>query len=247
MSGLQAAVAFLTRVPVGAPSDAIATSLAWFPVVGALIGLAAAVAYAMALLVVPPVLGAALATAALVVLTGALHEDGLADCADAWGGGLTRDDALRILDDPAHGTYGVLALVLGLLLRVSALAAMTPAAALLILPAAHSLSRAAMVGVLAATPPARSSGLGARYAAFASRRTVAAAVAGALIIGFGLAGLAAVAFAAVAGAGAWLVRRLAMRSIGGVTGDVLGATQQVTEVAILVVATALVTAGWGPR
>lgn len=246
MNELRAAIAFLTRVPVSAPPEATAISLAWFPVVGALIGLAGALAYAVALLVVPPVLGAALATAALVVLTGALHEDGLADSADAWGGGSTREDALRILDDPAHGTYGVLALVLGLLLRVSAVAAMTPAAAVLILPAAHALTRAAMVGVLATTPPARSTGLGAHYAAIASRRTLAAALAGALIIGFGLAGLASAAFAAVAVAGAWLVRRLGMRAIGGVSGDVLGATQQVTEVAILVVAAGFVTAGWGP-
>ena len=247
MSGLRAAMAFLTRVPVPAPPEAIATSMAWFPVVGALIGLAGALAYAAALLVVPPVLGAALATAALVVLTGALHEDGLADSADAWGGASTRENALRILDDPSHGTYGVVALVLGLLLRVSALAAMTPLAALLILPAAHALSRAAMVGVLATTPPARSAGLGARYAAFASRRTLAAALAAALIIGFGLVGPASVALVAAAAVGGWLVRRLALRSIGGVSGDVLGATQQVTEVAILVVATALVMAGWGPR
>ena len=247
MSGLLAAVAFLTRVPVPVPSKAIGMSLAWFPVVGALIGLAGALAYGVALLVVPPALSAALATAALVVLTGALHEDGLADSADAWGGSSTREDALRILDDPAHGTYGVVALVLGLALRVSALAAMTPLAALLILPAAHALSRATMVGVLAMTPPARSTGLGARYAAFATRRTLAAALAAALIIGFGLVGPASLALVAAAGLGGWLVRRLALRSIGGVTGDVLGATQQVTEVAILVVATALVMAGWGPR
>jgi adenosylcobinamide-GDP ribazoletransferase len=246
VSGLLAAVAFLTRVPVPARPEATATSMAWFPVVGALVGLVGALAYALALVIAPPVLGAVLATAALVVLTGALHEDGLADSADAWGGGSTGEDALRILDDPAHGTYGVVALVLGLLLRVSALAAVTPAAALLILPAAHAMSRAAMVGVLATTPPARSGGLGARYAAFASRRTSAAALGGALIIGFGLVGLASVGFAAVAVAGAWLVRGLAMRSIGGVTGDILGATQQVIEVAILVSAAGLVSAGWGP-
>ena len=247
MSGLRAAVAFLTRVPASAASEAIATSLAWFPVVGALIGLAGAMTYAAALLVLPPLPGAALATAALVILTGALHEDGLADSADAWGGGSTREEALRILDDPAHGTFGVVALVLCLLLRVSALAAMTPPAALMILPAAHALSRAAIVGVLATTSPARSSGLGARYAAFASRRSFAAALAGALIIGLGLVGPFALAFVAVAGVGGWLVRRLALRSIGGVTGDVLGAVQQVAETAVLVVATALVMAGWGPR
>lgn len=240
-------MAFLTRVPVSAPPEAIATSLAWFPVVGAIIGLTGALSYAAALLVVPPVLAAALATAALVVLTGALHEDGLADSADAWGGGSTREDALRILDDPAHGTYGVVALVLCLLLRVSAVAAMTSPAALIILPAAHALSRAAMVGVLSTTPPARSTGLGARYAAFASRRTFAVALAGALVVGLGLMGPPALAFVAVAGAGGWLVRRLALRSIGGVSGDVLGATQQVTETAMLVVGAALVMAGWGPR
>jgi adenosylcobinamide-GDP ribazoletransferase len=243
VSGLRAAIGFLTRVPVSARSDGVATSLAWFPVVGALIGLAGAVAYAAALLVLPPLLAAALATAALVVLTGALHEDGLADSADAWGGASTREAALRILDDPAHGTYGVVTLVLCLLLRVFALAAMTAAAALVILPTVHALSRAAMVGVLATTPPARPTGLGASYAAFASRRTLAVALASALILGLSLIGPPALVFVAVAGAGGWLVRRLALRSIGGVTGDVLGATQQVIEVAVLVVATALVMAG----
>jgi adenosylcobinamide-GDP ribazoletransferase len=242
--GLRAAIAFLTRLPASAAPEANATSLAWFPVVGALIGLAGALAYAVPLLVVPPLLAAALATAFLVMLTGALHEDGLADSADAWGGGSSREDALRILHDPAHGTYGVVALVLTLLIRVSAVAAMSASSALLLLPAVHALSRTAIVGVLATTPPARPTGLGASYAAFASRRMFAAASAGGLVIGLALVGSAVVACAAVATLGGWLVRRLAVRGIGGVTGDVLGAAQQVTETAVLVVGAALVMAGW---
>jgi len=104
-----------------------------------------------------------------------------------------------------------------------------------------------MVVVLATSPPARATGLGARYAAFATRRMLAAALTAALIVGFGLVGPEFVALVAAGSVGGWLVRRLALRSIGGVTGDVLGATQQVTEVAILFVAAALVTTGWGPR
>ena len=245
MIGLRAAIAFLTRVPASAPPEANATSPAWFPVVGALIGLAGALAYAVALLAVSPLLAAALATAFLVALTGALHEDGLADCADAWAGGSNREDALRILHDPAHGTYGVVALVLILLIRVSEVAAMSASSALLLLPVAHALSRTAMVGVLATTPHARSTGLGAFYAALASRRTLAAALAGGLAIGLALVGPSVVACAAVAAVGGWLVRRLAVRHIGGVTGDVLGAAQQVTETAVLIVGAALVMAGWG--
>jgi len=245
VNGLRAAIAFLTRVPASAPSDAGGTSLAWFPVVGALIGLAGAMAYAVALLRVPPLLAAALAAAALVALTGALHEDGLADSADAWGGGSNREDALRILHDPAHGTYGVVALVLVLLLRVSAVAAMTASSALLLLPAAHALSRASMVAVLVTTPPARSGGLAAMFGTLASRRASVTALAGGLVIGLAFAGPIALAFAAVVGSGAWLVRRLALRSIGGVTGDVLGAVQQVTETVVLVIGAAVVSAGWG--
>jgi adenosylcobinamide-GDP ribazoletransferase len=245
VNGLRAAVGFLTRVPASSPWDASATSLAWFPVVGALIGLAGTMSYTVALLFLPPLLAAALATATLVVLTGALHEDGLADSADAWGGGSNREDALRILHDPAHGTYGVVVLVLVLLLRASAVAAMTASSALLLLPAAHALSRTAMVGVLATTPPGRSTGLGAVYSTFASRRSAVTALAGGLIIGLALAGPIALALAAVVGAGAWLVRRLALRSIGGVTGDVLGAVEQVTETVVLVIGAAVVSAGWG--
>jgi adenosylcobinamide-GDP ribazoletransferase len=246
VNGLLAATAFLTRVPVRATSEASAASLAWFPVVGAVIGLAGGLSYALALVAVPPVLAASLATTILVFLTGALHEDGLADSADAWGGASSREDALRILQDPAHGTYGVVALVLVVLLRIAALSTMAASSALLLLPTAHAVSRAAIVAVLVTTPPARPGGLAASFGTFATGRALAAAVVGGLVIGLSLAGpVAAVAFALVAGAVAWLVRRLALRRIAGVTGDVLGAIQQLVEVAVLVIGAALVTAGWG--
>src|SRR5205823_10740767 len=126
----------------------------WFPVVGALLGLGAAGVYAGTRLVLPSLVAATLAVCVAVLLTGAFHEDGLADTADAIGGGWNREDALRILKDPTHGTYGVLAIALSVLLRVGAVAALDGWAALAVLPAAHALSRGAAVGLLGWARPA---------------------------------------------------------------------------------------------
>jgi adenosylcobinamide-GDP ribazoletransferase len=243
--GLSAAIAFLTRLPPPAPTlPATAASLPWFPVVGALVGLFAAVVYAAGRLVLPSLVAAALATAALILVTGALHEDGLADSVDAWGGGSSREETLRILRDPQHGTYGVLALALSVLLRVAALASLTPVAAVAVLPAVHAVSRGAMVGLLSATPATRHDGLGHSFAVHASapQTTIALLVTAAL--GVGLLGPWFIAAAAVVIAVSWLVRRLALRRIGGITGDVLGATQQLSEIALLVSWAALGEAGW---
>ena len=129
MSGLRAAAVFLTRVPMGRMSseDAsdIAGALPWFPLVGALVGAVVAALYAAAREALDPLPASALAVAAGVVLTGAFHEDGLADVADAIGAS-GPEDARRILKDPTHGTYGVSALVLVLVIRVSALSTLGP-------------------------------------------------------------------------------------------------------------------------
>jgi adenosylcobinamide-GDP ribazoletransferase len=241
MSSLRAAASLMTRLPVGAvrlDRAALAASVAWFPVIGALVGLAVAGVYIGSALLLPTVLAAALAVTVGVVVTGALHEDGLADTADAFAGGWTREERLRILKDPAHGTYGVLAIGLSVVLRVAALSALGVWTALAVVPAAHALSRAACALLLGVFPPATADGLGAAYRA--QRAHVVVAVAIGLAVTVAALGAWAPAAAAAVAAAAWLTGQMALRRIGGVTGDVLGAAQQAGEVAVLVLGAAVV-------
>jgi len=237
------AVVFLTRLPLpltGPLADgAAARAMAWFPVVGALIGMVGGLVFTLAELVrLPPMAAALLALAAMVWLTGGLHEDGAADVADGFGGGRDRTRKLEIMRDSRVGSYGVLALVFSVAIRASALAALTqPGTALAALVGAGALSRAGLALVARLLPPARSDGLAA-----AQGRPGAGT--SALALAFGLAlGLPALwiagpwsmggcAVAAAAGA-VWLVGRLAMRQIGGHTGDVFGAAQQTADAAVL--------------
>ena len=211
----------------------------WFPVVGGLIGLAVGGVAAGLAELVPMAVAAAVAIVAGVVITGAFHEDGLADTADAFAGGWTREERLRILADPLHGSYGVAAMCGTIVVRILCVAALAPAAAFAGLIAAHALGRSAAVGAMTAYPLATSDGLGAGYAAGLPRRRAVVGV-------FGGTGIAAAAtgwwvgpLAAAAVVAAVAVGALAMRKIGGVTGDVLGAVEQVTECLVLVVVTAL--------
>lgn len=241
MRGLRDAVAFLTRVPVGPVRPDLARSVPWFPVVGLAVGALIGVVYMAAALVLPVLVSAGVAVLAGVLVTGALHEDALADTADALG---AREpvDALRIMKDPTHGTYGVVALVLSLLLRTGAVAELH-VTALGVLPAAHALSRGAAVVLLGSVRPAQDCGLGASFAAAVSRRraAVTGVLAAVLATAAGgpwtLAGIGAVAVVTFA------TGRLAVRRFDGLTGDVAGAVQQLAELVILVPAAALVTTG----
>jgi len=242
---LLGAVSFLTRVPTGTGprrAEELARFVPWFPVVGAGVGLAVAGVYAAALQLLPPLPAAAVAVVAGVCLTGAFHEDGLGDTADAFAGGWDRDSTLRILQDPRLGTFGVLAVAASLLLRVAAVAALAPAAALAALPAAHALSRAGAVAAMA-TLPAAGTGLGATSTRSLSRRRALAGAAAGLAVALALLGAAAAWAAAATALAAYLLGRLARRRIGGVTGDVLGAIQQLGEILVLLAAVAAVTAG----
>lgn len=240
MTGLPTAVSFLTRVRIRRggwdPGD-VARSVPWFPMVGALVGLTVAGAYAGGRAVLPPVVAAVAAVALGVALTGAFHEDGLADTMDALGA-WSRKDALRILKDPAHGTFGVSAIVLSVALRASAVASLGPWAALGVLPAAHALSRAAAVIVLRVVPAGPVPGLGATYSSQVTRRaTLVAAGAGLAVAGAGL-GLWAVVATIASGAAVAALTRVLLRRIGSITGDAVGAVQQVVEVAVLLTAAA---------
>ena len=241
---IAAALGFHTRLPVGSGDGsgrAFADSLWAAPVAGAAVGLGAGGAIWLGLsLGLPAALSAAFGLAAGIALTGALHEDGLADTADGFGGGRTADDKLAIMRDSRVGSYGVLALGLSLLLRWAALSALAQASAadaVLAAVAAHAASRAPLPALLAALPPARKDGLSAGIGPVDNRTALAA-----LALGFAFLLSGGLAFAVVAalltGLAAALVARLALRQIGGQTGDVLGAAQQAGEVAVLSAATA---------
>jgi adenosylcobinamide-GDP ribazoletransferase len=246
VNGFLGAVSFLTRVPTGTGArrpEELAGFVPWFPVVGAGVGLAVAAIYAGSRTVLPPLPAASLAVVAGIGLTGAFHEDGLGDTADAFVGHHDRDDTVRILKDPRLGTFGVLAVAASLLLRAGAVAALTPAAALAALPAAHALSRAAAVAAMTALPVAGETGLGARYALALSRRRALAGAAAGLAVALALLGAVALWATAATALAAVLLGRLAVRRLGGITGDVLGAVQQLGEVLVLLAAVAAVTAG----
>jgi adenosylcobinamide-GDP ribazoletransferase len=245
IGGLLVAVGFLTRIPV--PSRVVGDgrarvqSLAWYPLVGALIGV---LLCAMAWLLPSgkPVLSAALLLVAWVALTGALHLDGLADSADAWIGGMAgtwderRARTLDIMKDPRSGPAGVVAVVLLLLVKFAALASLAPgawawwASALMLAP---MLARVAVTAAFLTTPYVRSGGLGSGLADAPRVACIAASLLGAIACGFaGWRGAMAFACAVVVFA-VW--RRVCMRRLGGITGDTAGALVELIEAAVLVV------------
>jgi adenosylcobinamide-GDP ribazoletransferase len=238
-----AAAAFFTRVPVDQPGVAawrLADSAWAFPLVGAGIGGAAALVLLLAQLTGLGNWQAALISVlAGIVLTGALHEDGLADTADGFFGGRDREERLQILRDSRHGTYGVLALVLSVLLRVAALAGIGDVIhASLALIAAHAASRAALPVAMWGLAPARHDGLGAEAGTPRVPGAIASAVIGAAIALAALGpGRGAIALC-LAGVFVVAMAVLARRRIGGYTGDVLGAFQQIGEIGILLAASA---------
>jgi adenosylcobinamide-GDP ribazoletransferase len=240
---LKAAAIFFTRAPIIHSGELTLADLrrAWraVPAVGALIGLAGGIAFALAhWLNLPSFAGALLAVLATAALTGALHEDGLADVADGLGGG-DPERRIEIMRDSRIGAYGALALIFSVGLRAAALAAIAgPGSAILALVAAHTVSRAAIPAVMSRFQPATEEGLGAG-AGTPERLSLAVAVGFASVLTLIVLGPAAGLWALVAGAlGAIAVAALAQRLLRGYTGDVLGAVQQVAEAAVLLAAAA---------
>lgn len=245
---LHLAASFLTRLPLPpAPAASfahLAGTLWAFPVIGALIGLAAAMVYlAAAALGLPIAIAAILAVAAMTLITGGLHEDGLADSADGFGGGVDRAAKLAIMRDSRIGVFGALALILVVALKIFALVAIATAGGISLLfglVAAAAVSRAALALVMGTLAPARDEGLGAGAGRPGPAVTIATIVIGLAIGGGALAAANTGAIAvplAVGLATAGAVAVLARHQIGGYTGDVLGAAQQLSETAILVTLT----------
>ena len=254
---------FFSRVPVPTTAREIAlgnrglaSAAAMAPIAGLLIGLGpAAVMLAAAALRLPPSVAAPLAIASLVGITGAIHEDALADCADGFGGGRTREAKLDIMRDSRIGAFGAVAIALSLYLRAAALAAVLargvgPGIVALLLAAA--VSRAVCLVPLVLLPPARAGGLGAATRPARLGLGVALCLALAACVVVAVAGdpwhaataaagdpWHAATAAAVAALATLAMCALARRQIGGQTGDVAGAVQQVAEAGILVVFAAM--------
>jgi adenosylcobinamide-GDP ribazoletransferase len=238
MRAFLAALQFLTRLPLPPQSapDAkrLGASVVYYPAIGLVIG-GLLVVLAALLVGAPVLLAAALVLLTWVLVTGGLHLDGLADSADAWVGGHgDRARTLAIMKDPASGPAGVSAIVLTLLVKFGALTALLAQRELAALWLAPLLGRAALALLLVTTPYVRPGGLGASPAEHLPRVAVVT----------GLLGVATVPVAALGLPGAGLVivvslllvalRRLMVQRIGGTTGDTLGASCEIVEVAVLV-------------
>ncbi len=223
-------------VPTVAEPGEVARAAALFPLVGVGIGLIGALVLLMTFeLGVDPLACALLALATGAVVTGALHEDGLADFADGLGGGRGRDARLAIMRDSHIGTCGALAVVFGIGVRAAILSGLSsPDVAALALVAAAAVSRATLPAVMRWQRPARTDGLSATIGSPPYGQVMAAGALALIIALFTLGFWPALAVCLAAGLAAVGVAATAERTIGGQTGDVLGAVQVISELAVLV-------------
>ena len=232
------AASFLTRVPLhrsdGQAPD-MGAAVPWFAAVGLMLGLIQGGIYAGLYEISTPTVAAAVSAAVLGQVTGAFHHDGLADMADAFGGGWTPEQRLEILKDSRLGTYGVTALIFVIVVEIAALSALAGWLAVAATVAAHTVSRAVASFMMIIAKPARDSGLGVDYLDGLSRPAVIGAsllVAAGAVALFGVVALPLIFGAYGAGA---LVVRLAISKIDGISGDVLGAIQQIAKIVTLVI------------
>lgn len=247
MKDLRRSLSFLTRLPVLSEtltSTELARAIPWFPAAGFVIGGLVAAVFWVAAQGLSPTLAASLAILTGAAVTGGFHEDGLGDTFDALGGGWSRDEMLSIMKDSRQGTFGVLAIVGSMFVRVAALAALSTNVGVWVLVLAHVLARGAVIGVMVLSTPVATSGLGASYARELHRPSAVASV---LITAFAAIAIWSINGVLVIGVLVVVVGLFVVwvhRKIGGYTGDILGATEQFGEMAIMVTAVFMVGRGW---
>lgn len=239
LGSLRVALQFLTRIPVGdaAAPDArtVGYSLLFYPLVGVLIG-AVLVALQALLGDTAPLLRAALLLMVWVVITGALHLDGLADSADAWlGAGGDRARALAIMKDPYCGPAGVVSLLVILMVKLAALSDAGFSAHPSDLLLAPLIGRSLIPLLFLTTPYVRPGGLGASLASHAPRRALMGVLVVSLAIVVWLLGVSRAYVVLIALIGFYLLRRLMLQRLGGTTGDTAGALVEIAEMLTLVV------------
>jgi adenosylcobinamide-GDP ribazoletransferase len=234
------AISFFTRIPIGKRdfgSLTLAQATAYFPIVGALIGLLTGGFYLLMLaLGLPTIISAWLTIGFHLLLTGGLHEDGLADTADGLASGRDREQKLSIMRDSRIGSYGVLALITIISLRANIMAGFTGNfATIMILVATAASSRTFLAVFMQTIPYARNYGLAARAGKPTTEQVIIAiliAICSLLLTGKILAALIAILSLAIIYV---VIKQIANKNFGGITGDVLGAVQQISEVALLLI------------
>ena len=235
LRGFFVAMSFLTRIPIHHKHEPqVGSAAPWFPIVGVVVGaIVGGVAWGVSNLTTP-LLGAAVGVLVGVAVTGAFHEDGLADIADAFVGGWTIEQRLKILKDPLHGSYGVAALCGSIVLRVCALSSIAPSRMFTVAIAAHCFARAGALALMLTTSLARHEGLGSDYVKSLRRSPTTISLVVSLFFVIFLVGVWSIAVIVATIAGAMTIRWWSKKKIGGITGDVLGAAEQVSEALILI-------------
>ena len=248
------ALGFFTRIPVpnfvNFQESDLNHSTKYFPLIGLIVGLVSAIVFYISALIFPQTIAVLMSMASTIYLTGAFHEDGLADSADGLGGGWQREQILTIMQDSRLGTYGAVALFLMLFAKFQVLAVLHTHWDILGLIAAHALSRLCAVWLIASLPYAKPSG---------KAKPLSTQISGSGLIWANFFGLLPTLILLllmyIATDGYWKItlvfvallalliaiiwwwwRRLLLRRLGGYTGDTLGAMQQMTELAFYIAA-----------
>lgn len=234
LNDLKVALAFLTRIPINhGPQISLRRSAALFPLVGALIGLIGGLVFYVSSAILPPLVSASISILVTVAITGAFHLDGLADICDGLIGGWNREERLKILKDSRHGTYGVAAISLQLILQVCLLSALSPRDGLFTLIVLHTLSRLVPIFLMLIPATSGHDGMGASVSReIGAREPLVGSLITVLLIapimGLNLLLLSAILFLTLSIFALWVTRK-----IGGMVGDAFGAGEQISETMIL--------------
>lgn len=234
LNDLKVALAFLTRIPINhGPQISLRRSAALFPLVGAFIGLIGGLVFYASSAILPPLVSASISILVTVAITGAFHLDGLADICDGLIGGWNREERLKILKDSRHGTYGVAAISLQLILQVCLLSALSPRDGLFTLIVLHTLSRLVPIFLMLIPATSGHDGMGASVSReIGAREPLVGSLITVLLIapimGLNFLLLSAILFLTLSIFALWVIRK-----IGGMVGDAFGAGEQISETMIL--------------
>ena len=234
LNDLKVALAFLTRIPINhGPQISLRRSAALFPLVGALIGLIGGLVFYLSSAILPPLVSASISILVTVAITGAFHLDGLADICDGLIGGWNREERLKILKDSRHGTYGVAAISLQLILQVCLLSALSPRDGLFTLIVLHTLSRLVPIFLMLIPATSGHDGMGASVSReIGAKEPLVGSLITVLLIapimGLNFLLLSAILFLTLSIFALWVIRK-----IGGMVGDAFGAGEQISETMIL--------------